>query len=172
MIRVTKALARKWVTLLLHTHDTPRRTAAAFAMGVCLAFCPLLGLHTVLALVIAFAFGLNRVAAVAGVYVNLPWLIVPYYTLATMAGARLLGTEAPPQFGDRLARTFDLSFTGGAFWRGLADVVAPFAWPFVIGSTIGAIVLGVIAYAVAVPVIVAGRRHLHLPHRHPRAEAP
>ena len=35
-----------WLEQLLHTHDTPQRTAAAFALGVFFGFSPLLGLHT------------------------------------------------------------------------------------------------------------------------------
>ena len=41
---------RAWLEQLLHTHDTPQRTAAAYALGVFLGFSPLLGLHTVLGL--------------------------------------------------------------------------------------------------------------------------
>ncbi len=71
---------------LLHTHDTPQRTAAAYALGVFFGFSPLLGLHTVLGLVFAFALNLNRVAVLLGIYSNLPWILPAYYTLATMVG--------------------------------------------------------------------------------------
>jgi uncharacterized protein (DUF2062 family) len=138
MIYVTKALVRKWVTLLLHTHDSPRRTAAAFALGVFWGFSPLIGLHTVLAVLLAFTMGLNRLAAIAGAYVNLPWFYAPYYTLATVVGAKVLGV--------------------------------PLLAPFAVGSTLGAGLLAVIAYWLSVPAIVAGRRHLHLPHRHAHPE--
>ena len=75
------ARARRWLDHLLHTHDTPERTAAAFAVGVFFGFSPFLGLHTVLGLVVAFAFGLNRVAVLLGVYSNLPWIVPAYYTV-------------------------------------------------------------------------------------------
>jgi hypothetical protein len=165
MIHVTKAALRKWATVLLHTHDTPRRTAAAFAVGVFFGFSPVLGAHTILGLIAAFAFGLNRVAVVAGVYANLPWIIAPYYTLATMAGARLLGVPAPEHFGRRLSELFGLSFFSGAFWSGVWLLLQPMLWPFVVGSTLGAILIAGVSYFLAVPAIVAGRRHIHLPHR-------
>ncbi len=57
---------RRWLDQLLHTHDTPHRTAAAFAVGVFFGFSPFLGLHIVLGLVVAFAFRLNRVAVLLG----------------------------------------------------------------------------------------------------------
>lgn len=166
MIRITKAVLRKWVEILLHTHDSPVRTAAAFALGVFLGFSPFFGLHTLLAVVAAFAFRLNRVAAVAGVYVNLPWFVAPYYTLTTVGGARLLGVPLPPQFGQRLGSLFDMSFLSSGFWHGLGDLLHPLLWPYLVGSTLGALVLGAVAYWLAVPAIIAGRKHVHLPHRH------
>lgn len=166
MIRLSRRLLRKWVELLLHTHDTPQRTAAAFALGVFLGFSPLFGLHTVLGVVLAFALRLNRLAAIAGVYVNLPWFVAPYYTVTTMAAARLLGMPLPERFAGRLAELFDLSMFAGAFWTGLAELLRPLLVPFVVGSTAAATALGVAAYFLAVPAIVAGRKHLHLPHRH------
>ena len=58
---------RRWLDQLLHAHDTPERTAAAFALGVFLGFSPLLGFHTGLGLILAFALKLNRVAVLLGI---------------------------------------------------------------------------------------------------------
>ena len=93
MLRVTKDALRRGLERLLHTHDTPSRTALAYAMGVFWGFSPPLGLHTVLGLACAFAFNLNRVAVLLGIYSNLPWIIVPYYMLSTLAGAAILGAH-------------------------------------------------------------------------------
>src|ERR687888_1793472 len=92
---------RRWLEQLLHTHDTPQRTAVAYALGVFFGFSPLLGLHTVLGLVFAFALNLNRVAVLLGIYSNLPWIIAPYYALATTAGAMITGHRVPPGFQRR-----------------------------------------------------------------------
>lgn len=167
MIHVTKTLLRKWAEKLLHTHDTPERTGAAFALGVFIGFSPFFGLHTIMGIVLAFALGLNRVAALVGVYANLPWFVGPYYTLATVLGSYLLGVALPPEFGRQLATLFALSVTESAFWSGLGTLLRPLLWPFVLGSTVGAAVLAGVAYLIAVPAIVAGRTHIHLPHRHP-----
>jgi uncharacterized protein len=166
MIRVTKAALRRSAAMLLHTHDTPKRTAAAFALGVFMGFSPFLGLHTVLAVCLAFALRLNRLAAVAGVYTNLPWVIAPYYTLTTVLGAQVMGIAMPAQFGHRLRTVFELSFVTTEFWHGLGQLLHPLLWPYILGSTFGAAVLAAATYVLAVPAIVAGRRHLHLPHRH------
>src|SRR5438552_10972223 len=88
---------RRWLEQLLHTHDTPQRTAAAFALGVFFGFSPLLGLHTLLGLVFAFALDLNRVAVLLGIYSNLPWILPAYYTLATVIGAAILLVPIKPR---------------------------------------------------------------------------
>jgi len=154
---------RRWLDQLLHTHDTPERTAAAYALGVFFGFGPLLGFHTTLGLLFAFALNLNRVAVLFGVYSNLPWILPAYYTIATMVGARMLRVQIRP----RLLR--DLSEAVAAFsWtdtRALLHALTPLAWAYVLGSTIGAALMAAIAYRVSLGVIVAHRRRLALHHQ-------
>jgi uncharacterized protein (DUF2062 family) len=104
---------RRWLDQLLHTHDTPQRTAAAYALGVFFGFSPFLGLHTVLGLVFAFALNLNRVAVLLGVYSNLPWILPAYYTLTTVLGASRPDSSATCRRRSRMdpGRT-------SASWRG------------------------------------------------------
>jgi len=81
---------------LLHMDDTPEHTALAYAIGVLLGFSPFLGLHTIGGVAIAFLFRLNRVAVLVGVWMNLPWWIIPYYTVATAAGMKVTGFHLDP----------------------------------------------------------------------------
>jgi uncharacterized protein len=149
---------RRWLDQLLHTHDTPQRTAAAYALGVLFGFSPLLGLHTVLGLVFAFTLNLNRVAVLLGIYSNLPWILPAYYTLTTMLGAAILRVKVPPGLMQDLSSAFaDASW---ADFRHLARALTPLVWAFALGSTLGAVVLAVIAYRVALAAIVAHRRRL------------
>jgi uncharacterized protein (DUF2062 family) len=149
--------ARRWLDQLLHTHDTPQRTAAAYAVGVFFGFSPVLGLHTVFALVVAFAFNLNRVAVLLGVYSNLPWILPAYYTLSTVLGATLLGTDVPPGLLKNLRDSLAEVSWGG--FRSMARGLAPLVWAYALGSTIGAIALAVAAYRASLAMIVAHRRH-------------
>jgi len=147
---------RHWLDQMLHTHDTPERTAAAFALGVFFGFSPLLGFHTILGLVFAFALSLNRVAVLLGIYSNLPWILPAYYTLATMLGAAILRVPVKPKRLGELTAAF-----GEASWadfRHLAHALMPLAWSYALGSTLGAIVLAFIAYRVSLAMIVAHRR--------------
>jgi hypothetical protein len=171
MIHLTRSLVRRWLESLLHVHDSPRRTAAAYAVGVFFSFSPALGLHTVLALIVAFVFNLNRVAVILGVYTNLPWFLAPYYTLTTMVAAEALGVKMPPDFAHQFRAVFDLSLLSRDFWTALARLLEPLLWPYTLGSLAGAVVLSAVAFVVARPSIAAGRRHLHL-HAHPPEDPP
>lgn len=169
MIQLTRALVRRWLDVLLHIDDTPERTAAAFALGVLIGFSPFLGLHTILGVLIALAFNLNRVAVLLGIYSNLPWIIAQYYAFTTMAGAAITRTQLPPDLFEQLRDLFAQSITTGRFWNDLVTLVRPLLWPFTVGSLIGAALLAAMAYPLAL-AFVRSRRRLHgLVHKAPRA---
>jgi uncharacterized protein (DUF2062 family) len=159
MIERLPPTLRRWLEKLLHVEDTPTRTAAAYAVGVFFGFSPILGLHTVAALIVAFILNLNRVAVIAGVYSNLPWIIAPFYATATMFGALLMRTTLPTGFRGRLAEAFSLSIFQREFWTGLWTVMAPLFWPFMFGSTILALALALLAYRVANAFLSRFSRH-------------
>jgi uncharacterized protein (DUF2062 family) len=160
MIHLTKALIRRWLDTLLHVADTPERTAAAFAMGVFFGFSPFLGFHTVLAIIVAFLFDLNRVAALLGVYSNLPWIIAPYYAIVTMIGARIIGHKPPDGLKAQLTGLLALSVFHGEFWHQLITILKPLLWPYTVGSMLGAIIMAAIAYPLAL-AFVTSRRRIH-----------
>jgi uncharacterized protein len=166
MIHLTKALVRRWLDTLLHVADTPQRTAAAFAVGVFFGFSPFLGFHTVLAIIVAFLFDLNRVAALLGVYSNLPWIIAPYYAIVTMIGAKIIGHAPPEGFKTRLVALFELSVFHGEFWHQLITILKPLLWPYAVGSLIGAVIMAVIAYPLALAFVTSRRRLHDIIHHH------
>lgn len=135
-----KSRIRGLAEAFLHLDDTPRRIAAAFGVGVYLAFHPLLGLHTLMALGIAFAFRLSRAAVLIGIYVNNPWTIAPMYIAGTTVGCWILGV---PLDGLGAIR-WDLGSL--AFYKVLLVSLRPYLWPFVVGNTILGIVFGLAAY--------------------------
>jgi uncharacterized protein len=161
--------ARRLLDRLLHTHDTPQRTAVAFAVGVFFGFSPFLGLHTILGLIVAFAFGLNRVAVLLGVYSNLPWILPAYYSLATVLGATLLRVDVPPGLLQKLSESV-ASLSWGEV-RGHAHALTPLLWAYAIGSTLGALALAVAAYRASLTMILAHRRlAAHQKQQHPDSE--
>ena len=167
MIHLTRGLIRRWLDTLLHIDDTPERTAAAFALGVFFGFSPMLGLHTVLGIVFAFLLNLNRVAVLLGVYANLPWIIAPYYASVTLAGAKITGHRPPPGFKSQVGALFDLSLYHAEFWHRLLTLLKPLVVPYAVGSILGAMLLTVIAYPIAL-AFVTSRRRIHdiMQHHH------
>lgn len=159
MIHLTKSLVRRWFERLLHINDTPERTAAAFTLGVFIGFSPFLGFHTLIAIAVAFIFNLNRVAALLGVYSNLPWIIGGYYVFTTMLGAAVTGTRLPPGFRERLTALFESSFSNGPFFAQLWLVIRPLILPYMVGSLIGCSIIAAVAYPIAL-AFVRRRREL------------
>jgi uncharacterized protein (DUF2062 family) len=166
MIHLTRSIIRRWLDRLLHIDDTPERTAAAFALGVFFGFSPFLGLHTLLGIAFAFFLNLNRVAVLLGVYSNLPWFLGPYYVLTTMVGAQITGHRLPPGFRKQLEALFELSLFHGEFWRRLGVVLKPLGLSYMVGSTIGALLLAAAAYHVARAFIASRRRLRSMMHHH------
>ena len=124
---------------LLHLQDSPHRTALAFGLGVFIAFSPLLGLHTPLAIILAFTFGLNRVAVLAGAWINF-WALPPCYAFGTFLGAVLLGVDT----GDLDAADWEGRGVS-ALWSTLHTLL----WPIIVGNTLLGAAAAVLAYALA-----------------------
>jgi hypothetical protein len=146
MRRYTINRVTRWLRVVLHTGDTPPRAALAFALGVFIAWTPVIGLHTVLALGLGFLLGLNRLAILAGTFVNNPWTFVPIYSASAWLGARLVGSdlEAP-------------RLEGLAGWDGLWELLAQFR-PWVVPLTAGTLVLGGLCALLSFPIVLYGIR--------------
>lgn len=122
-----------------------------------MGFSPFLGLHTVIGLTLAFAFGLNRVAVLAGVWLNLPWIVAPYYAGATILGGWLTGYSTPPNFIGQI----ELSW-GFPTWRlrmeSLGHLFRPLLLPFMLGSTLASLPIGLVSYRVTLAFLRTKKR--------------
>ncbi|MGQ9647237.1 MAG: DUF2062 domain-containing protein [Thermodesulfobacteriota bacterium] len=144
---------------LLQIEDTPERTALAFSIGILLGFSPFLGLHTLTGLAIAFLFRLNRVAVLLGVWSNTPWWLVPYYTFATWVGMRIIRFEFHwATLRETFALGKDQGFLGSEFWIRVSSQGGLFL-SFLIGSSILAVVLALVAYPLSLRTIRFYRSH-------------
>ena len=143
---------------LLALDDPPERTALAFAVGVFIAFSPFLGLHTILATLVAFLFRFNKIAIYTGTFVNNPFLTLVPITLASYGlGARLLGRPARLPRGGLALLKEPHPLTAG-YWHELFthgwDVLLPFA----VGGTLLSFVCSLAAYPVTLHLLRAHRR--------------
>ena len=133
---------------LLALDDPPERTALAFSIGVFIAFCPFLGLHTILATLVAFLFRFNKIAIYSGTFINNPFLtLVPIIVASYAIGALLLGRPVRiPEEG--LALLTDPHPFSSEYYRKLFRESWQIVWPFTVGATVLSVVCSLIAYPV------------------------
>jgi uncharacterized protein (DUF2062 family) len=137
---------RAAIRRLLAIDDPPERTALAFSIGVFIAFSPFLGLHTIMATMIAFAFRFNKLAIYSGTFINNPFLtLVPIILLSYAMGALILGRPlALPQESIELLRNPHL--LAGEWWGKLFKNSGHLLWPFAIGGMMLSVVCSLAAY--------------------------
>lgn len=69
----------------------PSRFAAAWALGIGVGLSPFLGAQTLIALLAAFLFRLNKVDVLLGTLVSNPWTLAVYFPTAVLLGSVLTG---------------------------------------------------------------------------------
>ena len=143
---------------LLALDDPPERTALAFSLGVFIAFSPFLGLHTILATLIAFLFRFNKVAVYTGTFINNPFLtLVPIIIVSYAIGAFILGRPLRiPAAGIELLRHPHL--LTAAYYHKLFRESWDIVWPFSIGGMTLSVVCSLIAYPVTSSLLRARKR--------------
>jgi uncharacterized protein len=139
-------MLRSTVRRLLAIDDPPERTALAFSIGVFIAFSPFLGLHTIAATALAFAFRFNKIAIYTGTFINNPFLtLVPIILASYATGALLIGRPLglPPESMELLRRPHLLT---GEWWSKLFSSGGNVLLPFFIGGMVLSVVCSIIAY--------------------------
>ena len=143
---------------LLALDDPPERTALAFSVGVFIAFSPFLGLHTLMATALAFAFRFNKIAIYTGTFINNPFLTLVPITVASYAvGALLLGRPLglPPE---GLALLKEPHLLTASYWRALLAQFWVVLLPFTLGGMVLSVVCSLAAYPVTLHLLRAQRR--------------
>src|SRR5918996_2203151 len=125
---------RKAFRRLLAIDDPPERTALAFSIGIFIAFSPFLGLHTITATLIAFAFRFNKIAIYTGTFINNPiFTLVPIIIASYAVGAFLLGRPLSiPDEGLELLKNPQIF--SGDYYRLLFAQSWNIVWPFSVGA--------------------------------------
>jgi hypothetical protein len=121
-------------------NDTPHKIAAGFALGVFLGIIP--GEGVTATLVLAYLFGLNRLAAASGVLVTNMWTTFIVLPLAAQIGAWVFGESYQHlveqfQAGHHLGYKFFLS----------KYIFFEIALPLAAGFIIVALIISLLAYA-------------------------
>jgi uncharacterized protein (DUF2062 family) len=143
---------------LLAIDDPPERTALAFSVGVFIAFSPFLGLHTIMATVLAFIFRFNKIAIYTGTFVNNPILtLVPIILASYAVGAFFMGRPLGlPEQGLALLREPHL--LTGDYWRRLFAHSRDVLMPFAVGGLSLSVVCSLAAYPLTLRMLRVKRR--------------
>jgi hypothetical protein len=153
-------LFARMAEVLLHVNEPPTRVAAAFALGAGLGFSPFLGVQIVLGLALALALRLNKIAVTAGLFINLPWIQVPYYWAVTVAAGWAIGTPVPDDLRASFGALLSISPFGGRFWAAIRDLMLPWLLPFALGSTVGGLAVAAVAYFGALAFLERRRKKI------------
>ena len=163
---MTPSLASLAATLraLLRLDDSPRRLATALAVGVFISCTPFWGLQTILSVVVATVFRLNRAATVTGTWINLPWFAPFVYGAAIKVGLLVA-----PGLREADAASFDTLLTnpGALSWVTVWSWVRGSSRPLLVGSAIVGAVAALVTYGVAFAALARARTR-----RDPPADVP
>jgi uncharacterized protein (TIGR03546 family) len=140
MISIAKLKQQFKKILSLDAH--PGHISVGFAVGVFISFTPFFGLHTPLAIALAFIFRLNKLTCITGAWVNTPLTIVPVLVASYNLGRFLRGKPA-----------VDLTFTSLS-WHNLQ----PYAKSILLGSSIIGFMAAVASYFICYWLVTFFRR--------------
>jgi uncharacterized protein (DUF2062 family) len=149
---------RASIRRLLAIDDPPERTALAFSIGIFIAFSPFLGLHTIMATMIAFAFRFNKLAIYSGTFVNNPFLtLVPIILLSYATGAFLMGRSLalPPESMELLKNPHLMTMR---WWGNLFEHSGDILLPFAVGGMMLSVVCSLAAYPLTLRFLRAKQR--------------
>ena len=89
---IPKGLFKSFKSHIIHPELSPEQVAWSFAIGLAVAFNPLLGLHTAMVLIFCAIFrGLHRPLMFLAAFLNNPWTMVPIATASAYLGNFILG---------------------------------------------------------------------------------
>jgi uncharacterized protein len=144
---ISKEKIKQQVKTILSLDSHPAHISAGFAAGVFIGFTPPIpGLHTGLALLVAFLFRLNKVTCIAGCWLNSPVTIIPSMVFAYMLGAWIMGYE-----------TVNLNIDS-MDWESLKVILMDHSKPLLLGCSILGFVAAIIAYFACYWAVVFFRR--------------
>jgi uncharacterized protein (DUF2062 family) len=155
MQRIMRSLIGFIKFRLLHIDDTPQRIARGMAVGLWVAWTPLMGFHMLIALGLSILFRANKALAIALVWLSNPFTLIPVYLPAYLVGRFFVGwvhpasLTDPKQVADLLGNLFSFRnmlscLHSTAFWKELAVVFGKIGLEvsiggFVIGSILAAL---------------------------------
>jgi len=138
---------RGLVKTVLHMKGEPKEIALAFSLGVFVAFFPIFGTHTIMAVGGAWLLGVSPAVTLAGTLINNPWTIAPLYGSSLYVGMVIMG---------RSMGGLDIDWSDLNFDTGL-ELVKTLFLPFSVGCILLGIIAAVISYIAALKAVISYR---------------
>lgn len=125
---------------LMRIRDSAHRVALGFAIGIAIGCIPFFGIQTILALALAFVFGVNKAACVIGSVWTNPLTAFPVYYSCYRIGLVICRQEGL-SFED-----FSAILASAEKGAGLMALGADLFTPLIAGCVFAAVVLSPVAY--------------------------
>ena len=159
---------------VLHIDDSPHKIALGLAIGLFVAWTPLLGLHIILAIALTMLLRANKFAALVSIWVSNVFTFFIIYYPCYIVGKIVMGVFSPhdsmskQQVSDALNKLFSpgnilTGFYSSEYWKHMLTLlksIGPELWVgcFLVGS-----IVAVISYLVCYKLILNHR--IKSPHR-------
>ncbi len=135
----------------LRIRGTPHQVAMGLALGVFVGMTPFLGIHTVIAVMLASVFKLSKISAGIGVFITNPFTAPLIYPLTYRIGTLVIGFSDPSQW-------HNLFQSGGVI--ALMKDSPSILFDLMVGGGILGLFLAVITYYVTFHLVARARRRL------------
>jgi uncharacterized protein (DUF2062 family) len=145
---ISKEKLKQQFKAIMSLDSHPGHISAGFAVGVFISFTPPIpGLHTALALIIAFVFRLNKLTCLTGSWINSPITVVPSMILSYKLGKWILGGNGSAELN---IRNLD--------WTTLKGIMVHHSKPLLLGCSIIGFLAAVAAYFICYRLVIFFRR--------------
>ena len=144
---------------ILHTDDTPGRIARGVAIGMFIAWLPLMGLQMTLVLVLSFIFRANKVVGLPVVWISNPFTLGPVYYPSYLLGAAMLKSHTVSI--ENLEQRFAVfsSLPWSLRLKEFADLIfSDIFYPTLIGSLVIGSIMALVSYFLTVRAVKRHRR--------------
>lgn len=153
---------------IIHVDDSPHRIALGVALGMFTAFLPLLGLHTITALMLAFITRANKAIALLCSWISNPFTVIPIFVPCYLLGRAVVGIfrTAPPtdtaEVAEILKQTLSFStlksaLTTTEFWRESAALFGKIGLELITGCLICGIIIAISSYFIIKKMVIVHR---------------
>lgn len=173
--RHARTIFNHWLRFLklhiLHSDDSPHRIALGAALGLFVAFLPLLGFHMLLVLALCFVLKANKLVAIIFVWVSNPFTIIPIYYPSYLLGRavlKLFHYTSDTQLSSDQMRQIFARFTSSSalthlfsaqFWQSLFEFLRFKGLELWVGTTLVGTTVAIIGYFVTFYIIVWHRKN-------------